>query len=149
MSNRHVYLCGPVEVEGDTWREKTSIKLKELGFVPIDPLRGEDLKKVGRHVESDLSDKMIVRRDLNDMERTRMSGGLVLANLQTTADGRTPIGALFEIMWANVYQVPVISVLGEKTHVSIRTHPWVKFCSTDETTSLTKALEIIERYFKD
>lgn len=149
MSERHVYLCGPCEVEGDTWRVKTAEKLVAMGFAPIDPLRNEKLTKVGKHVESDLTDKMVVRRDLNDLERTKDSGGLLLANLQTTVDGRNPMGALFEMMYAHTHQIPVISVLNDKCDVDVRTHPWVRYCTTYEATSLTRAVEAIELYFKD
>lgn len=147
--SRYIYLCGPVEVEGDTWREKTAEKLLSLGFHSIDPVRNENLRRVGKHIQSDIDDKMMVRRDLNDLERTRLSGGLILANLQTTSDGRTPMGSLFELMWAYIKGVPVVTILNSKVDVHIRTHPWVRYCSTYEASSMTDALKIVELYFSD
>lgn len=149
MKNRYIYLAGPIEYQGDTWRKKASVLVKEHGFVALDPLRNENIKKVGKHLESDFTDKGIVRRDLDDLNRTRLSGGLMIANLNKTADGRECVGTLFEMMYAYDHQIPVISIMGKACPVNLKTHPWILYCSTYETTSLTGAVECIVKYFLD
>ncbi len=144
---RFVYLAGPVEYEGDTWRGRAGTFVEKLGFEPIDPIRGEQLKRVGKHIESDVPDKVIVMRDLNDLRRVALSGGLVVMNLSTTSDGRKPIGTLFELQWCYDNQVPVIAVMGRDCDPNYRTHPWIKTMVTFEATSVTAALEMVESYF--
>jgi hypothetical protein len=149
MNRRYVYLAGPIEYEGDTWRKKAGEALIKLGFYPIDPLRNECIVRVGKHLASDLTDTEVVRRDLDDIKRVGLSGGLILANLNTTAAGRNPIGTLFELMNAYDNSIPVVSIMGKKCSPHIKTHPWVKYCSTCQCTSLTAALDTIERLFTD
>ena len=144
---RYAYLAGPIEYEGDTWREKAAKSLNEIGFTAIDPLRNEKIVKVGQHLESDCSEKLIVRRDLDDLKRTSLSGGLMLANLNTTVSGRTPIGTLFEIRWSYENKVPIVAIMGRDTNVNVRTHPWVKYCVTYEATSMTDAIDAISKYY--
>lgn len=149
MSKRYIYLAGPIEYDGDTWRKKTAEMLLGYGFTALDPLRNEKILQVGKHLTSDLSDKAIVRRDLDDMNRVKLSGGLMLANLNRTSSGRKAIGTLFELMYAYDHQIPVISIMGKECPVSLKTHPWVKYCSTYEVTSLKGAMEVITSYFLD
>jgi len=145
---RLIYLAGCVEYKGDTWREKTAVALAEMGFGSIDPMRNEKIKKVGKHLESDLDDTLLVRRDIYDLDRAGASGGLMLANLNTTSDGRRPKGTLFEMQHAYDFKIPVISVMGRDCDPEIRTHPFVKYCTSYKATSLTDALRAIEHYFK-
>lgn len=146
---RLIYLAGPIEYEGDTWRAKATELLEKLGFKTLNPLRNEQIKKVGKHLVSDLSDTEVVRRDLDDLKRTSLSGGLILANLNKTSSGRSPIGTLFELMYAYDNNIPVVSIMGKNCDPHIKTHPWVKYCTTCTVTSLTAAVEIIERLFVD
>jgi nucleoside 2-deoxyribosyltransferase len=144
---RCVYLAGPVEYEGDTWRERARAFLEKLGFETIDPIRGEQLKRVGKHIESDVPDKVIVMRDLNDLRRVALTGGLVVMNLSTTSDRRKPIGTLFELQWCYDNQVPVIAVMGRDCGPNYRTHPWIRTMVTYGAPSVTAALEMVESYF--
>ena len=144
---RCVYLAGPTEIEGDTWRTKAGEKLEQMDFEPIDPMRGEQLRRVGKHLESDVPDEAIVMRDLNDLRRTALTGGICLMSLDTTSDGRRPIGTLFELMWCWLHGVPVVAVMGRNTDPMYRTHPWVKTMVTYKATSMTDALKFIEAYF--
>jgi hypothetical protein len=86
-------------------------------------------------------------RDLNDMQRIKISGGIVLMNLSTTAEGRKPIGTLFELMWCWDNRIPVIAVMGRDCDPGYRNHPWIKTMVSYEATSVTDALNLIEEYF--
>lgn len=143
---RYVYLAGPVELEG-TWRKRAGEALAKMGLEPLDPLRGEDHKTVGKHIKASVPDSLLVMRDLNDMQRIKLSGGLVLMNLSTTAEGRKPIGTLFELMWLWDNRVPVIAVMGRDCDPSYKNHPWIKEMVSYEATSVTDALNLIEEYF--
>lgn len=143
---RIIYLAGPIEIQGDTWRGRASEALAKLGFDTLDPLRGEELRKVGKHIESNLSPKAIVQRDKNDLRRTEISGGIVLANLNTTKDGRNPIGTLFELEWCTNHGVPVVAVMGRDCDPNYRTHPWICESVMYQATSVTDALNFIEVY---
>lgn len=145
-----VYLAGPVEVE-DTWREKTAEKLKklrELGLKiePLDPIRTEQIKR-SRGITTDIPPHAVVAMNLHDLNRTRLSGGFVLMNLNTTKEGRRPLGTLFEFQWANDHEVPVIAVVGRDAHPDIRNHPFVIRNAAYVATSLTDALNFIEAHF--
>ncbi len=143
---RYVYLAGPVELEG-TWRKRASEALTKMGLEPLDPLRGEDHKTVGKHIQASVPDSLLVMRDINDMQRIKISGGLVLMNLSTTAEGRKPIGTLFELMWLWGKRVPVIAVMGRDCDPSYKNHPWIKEMVSYEASSVTDALNLIEEYF--
>lgn len=147
MSERLVYLAGAVEII-DTWRERAARELTAAGYVPLNPLRGEDYRKVGKHIVSDISDTLIVRRDLNDLDRTALSGGLCLMNLSTTAEGRNPIGTLFELMYCYDRGIPVIAVMGDKCAPAYKKHPFIKEMVSCEVSSVTAALELFAHYFK-
>lgn len=146
MSPRLVYLAGPVELK-DTWRHWAMMQLSAAGFNTLDPMRGEECKKVGKHIESNVSDDLIVHRDLNDLQRVRASGGLCLMNLSTTDEGRRPMGTLFELMWCYDHQVPVVAVVGKKCDPNVRTHPWVRHMIAYPGTSVTDAVTLIKTYF--
>lgn len=143
---RYVYLAGPVELEG-TWRKRAGEALTKMGLEPLDPLRGEEHKTVGKHIQASVPASLLVFRDLNDMNRIKYSGGLVLMNLSTTAEGRKPIGTLFELMWCWDNRIPVIAVMGRDCDPSYRNHPWIKTMVSYEATSVTDALNLIEEYF--
>jgi nucleoside 2-deoxyribosyltransferase len=144
---RIIYLAGPVEVEGDTWRERTAEALEKLNFETLNPLRGEEIKKVGNYVKSDISDKAIVARDKHDLERVRLSGGFVVMNLNSSEDGRNPIGTLFELQWCVDNGVPVLGIMSERNCDSrIRTHPWVNESLSYKVTSVTAAINFIESH---
>jgi hypothetical protein len=141
-----VYLAGPIEVEGDTWRERASNKLRELGFLPVDPLRSENIRRKGKHLESDMQDAAVAGRNKYDLHRAQITGGFVLMNLNTTKDGRRPTGTLFELQWCADRDVPVIAIIGRECDPNIRTHPWVTSQVMHVSTSVTAALEFIEEY---
>ena len=141
-----VYLAGPVEVEGDTWRERAGNKLRELGFIPIDPLRNESIRRRGKHIESDMQDSAVAGRNKYDLERARITGGFVLMNLNTTKDGRRPTGTLFELQWSADRDLPIIAIIGRECDPNIRTHPWTTSQVMHIATSVTAALEFIEEY---
>lgn len=143
---RYVYLAGPVEVQ-DTWRERAAERLAKIDFEAINPIRGEKHKTVGKHIESNISDSLIVTRDLNDLERTKASAGLVIMNLSTTEEGRKPIGTLFELMWCYQNNVPVIAIIGRNCDPSYKHHPWIKTMVSETVSSVTAALDLIEEYF--
>ena len=148
MSDRLVYLAGAVEIT-DTWRERAAKELTEAGFTALNPLRGEDYKQVGKHIVSNIPDNLIVRRDLNDLDRTQQSGGLCLMNLNKTAEGRNPIGTLFELMYCYDRGIPVIAVMSEsRCDPAYRKHPWIKAMVAGEVSSVTAAIELIVSYFK-
>jgi nucleoside 2-deoxyribosyltransferase len=147
---RYVYLAGPVELE-DTWRERAAKSLAKMGLEPVDPLRGQAHKTVAnqtsKHIKASVPDSLLVMRDLNDMQRIKNSAGFVLMNLSTTAEGRKPIGTLFELNWCWTNRVPVIAVMGRDCDPSYKHHPWIKEMVSYEATSVTDALNLIEDYF--
>jgi hypothetical protein len=143
---RYVYLAGPVELQ-DTWRDRAGKALAKMGLEPLDPLRGEDHKTVGKHIQASVPDSLLVMRDLNDMQRIKNSAGFVLMNLSSTAEGRRPIGTLFELMWLWDNRVPVIAVMGRDCDPNYKNHPWIKEMVSYEATSVTDALNMIEEYF--
>lgn len=145
MHKRIVYLAGPVEVEGAVWRERVSKRLEELGFEPLNPLRGEEIRKVGKFVQSDIPDKTIVARDKSDMNRVRLTGGFVIMNLNTTNEGRPPIATLMELQWCVDHDVPVLGIMSDRDCDSrIRTHPWINESLSYKVTSVTAALAFVE-----
>ncbi len=147
---RIIYLGGPVEAEGDTWRERTGEAVTKLGFDSLNPLRNELLVKVGHYVKSNLSDRQIVSRDLHDLHRVKLSGGFVIMNLNTTKDGRRPIGSLFELQWCKDHDVPVLAVINDKlTHSTIRTHPWVLETISYRVSSVTESIQFIRENLLD
>jgi hypothetical protein len=143
---RYVYLAGAVEVE-DTWRKRAAESLLKMGLEPLDPMRGEKHKKVGKHVQANVPASLLVMRDLNDMQRVSLSGGLVLMNLSITKEGRKPVGTLFELMWSWQERVPVIAVMGRECPPEYKNHPWIKTMVSYEASSVGAALELIEEYF--
>jgi hypothetical protein len=146
MSERFVYLAGPVEIV-DTWRERAARELEAAGYTPLNPLRGEDYAQCGKHIKSSIPDQLIVTRDLNDLARTEYSGGLCLMNLSSTAEGRRPIGTLFELQWCYDHRLPVVAVMGSKCDPAYRKHPWIKVMVGYEAASVTEALALINTYF--
>jgi hypothetical protein len=147
MFERMVYLAGAVELE-DTWRERAAKELEEAGFIPLDPLRGETAKVVGKHLVPDVPAELIVARDLNDLQRIKASAGVCLMHFKQTEDGRNPTATLCEMMWCFDHGVPIIGVIGPKCSPYLREHPWVKVMVTHRVTSLTAALEVITTTFK-
>lgn len=145
-ARRYVYLAGPVEVE-DTWRKTAAKALGEMGFEALDPMRGEDIKAVGKHVVTDYPDALVVERDLNDLERVRLSGGLCIMNFNTTKDGRRPGATWCELENCRKAGIPVIAIVGRNTHPATKNNPWVKVLAAARVTSLKAALELIEAYF--
>lgn len=143
---RLVYLAGAVEID-DTWRERAAVELRKAGFTPLDPMRGEQVQKKGKHLVSDASDGLIVTRDLNDLDRVAASGGLCLMHLKTTAEGRPPTATLCEMMYCYTKNIPVIAVVGPKCSPILREHPWVRVMTAHRATSVTGALEVITQYF--
>ena len=143
VDKRIVYLAGPVEIE-DTWREKAADALEKLDFKVLNPLRGEEFKRVGKHIRSSMSDKAIVQRDINDLERVKLSGGFILMNLNSTLEGRNPIGTLFELMWSYLNHVPVVAVMGRECQPVYKNHSWIKEMVMHQATSITDAINFIE-----
>ena len=143
---RYVYLAGPVELEG-SWRERASKALREMGLEPLDPLRGEEHKAKGKHIVASVPDALLVMRDLNDMQRIKLSGGLCMMNLSTTEEGRKPLATIMELMWLWLNQVPVIGIMGRDCSPEYRNHPWIKYMSSYQATSVKDALDLIEEYF--
>lgn len=147
MSNTPcIYLAGPVE-KVDTWRNKAAKRLSKLGFRPINPLRKEHLSFNGSVCTSEASDRVIVTRDLNDLKVTAMSGGLCLLKLDTTAEGRKPMGALFELQYCYDNTIPVVAIMGTQCDESIRTHPWVRHHIVTSFPTVEEAINFIENYF--
>lgn len=145
-TRRYVYLAGPVEFE-DTWRNRAGAALKKMGFEPLDPMRGEEHKTVGKHIESNIPDSLLVMRDLNDLQRCKISAGFVLMNLSTTKEGRKPLGTLFELMWAWSNRVPVVAIMGRECDPEYKKHPWINTMVSCKMSSVTSALSLIEEYF--
>ena len=145
-ARRYVYLAGPVEIE-DTWRARSIDVLAKMGLEGLDPMRGEQIVAVGQCLRSNVSDSLLVARDLNDLERTRLSGGLTLMNLSKTGEGRPPIGTLFELMWCWERKVPIIAVMGRECLPRYRNHPWIKLMVSEQVPSVTAGLKLIEEYF--
>ncbi len=143
---RLVYLAGPVEIE-DTWRKRAHIALAKMGMEGLDPMRGEEIKTVGKHLETNVPDSLLVTRDLNDLYRTKLSGGFCLMNLSTTKEGRKPIGTLFELQWCFDNNIAVIAVMGRDCDPSYRHHPWINVMVSAQVSSVTAGLKLIEQYF--
>lgn len=142
----YVYLAGPVEYGGDTWRERASKYLFKIGFNTIDPLRNENITKKGKHLESSIPAEAIVTRNKWDLHRTQISGGFVIMNLSSSKDGRRPTGTLFELEWCAERDVPVVAIMGKDCEPNIRTHPWITSQVMYKATSVTDALNFIENY---
>jgi hypothetical protein len=146
MEQRIVYLAGAVELE-DTWRARAYDELEVAGFLPLDPLRGEECKVVGKHLVPNIPAELIVARDLNDLRRVEQSAGICLMHFKTTEDGRGPTATLCEMMWCYDHGVPIIGVLGPKCSPYLKNHPWLKVMVTHRETSLTAAIDIIIQQF--
>jgi len=147
MSNNPcVYLAGPVE-KVDTWRKQAAKKLAKIGLRPINPLRKETISFSGAVCTSGESDRVIVTRDLNDLKVTGMTGGLCLMKLDTTAEGRQPIGSLFELQYCYDNTIPVVAVMGTDCNEGIRTHPWVRHHIVKSFPTVEEAIDFIENYF--
>ena len=147
MNRRKVYLAGCVEVE-DTWRGEAEKLLHDLGFETINPIRQETIRIQNGVAVSSLNPKAVMDRNLLDLHDMRRSGGFILMNLNSTREGRRPMGCLMELMWAYERQVPVIAFMGDDTHPDIRYHPWIRSCITCCSESLEGAIGIIRRYFQ-
>ncbi|MFX0095567.1 MAG: hypothetical protein ACFFBD_27770 [Candidatus Hodarchaeota archaeon] len=143
---RYVYLAGAVEIE-DTWRMVATEKLAKIGFIAINPIRNEKLKSIGKHIKSETPDRLTVTRDLNDLNQIKLSGGLIIANLNTTKEGRRPCATLMEIFWAWTNQVPIIGVIGKSCEPILKYHPWLKVMVSAEVSSIEKAIDLIQEYF--
>jgi hypothetical protein len=143
---RYVYLAGPVE-EVDTWRARASERLALLGLEGLDPMRGENIKKVGSHMTTDRPDNAVVSRDLSDMKRTAKSGGLCIMNFNTTKEGRRPGATMCELEYCRNAGIPVIAVIGKTCHPQFKNNPWVNVIASAQVTSVTAALKLIEDYF--
>lgn len=143
---RYVYLAGPVEEE-DTWRTRAVEQLEKLGMEGLDPMRGELIKKVGKHIVTDKPDNLIVARDLNDLKRTADSGGVCIMNLSTTKEGRRPGATMAELEYCRANGIPVIAIVGKTCHPQFRNNPWVNVIAAATVTSLTAALKLVEDYF--
>ena len=144
--NPCVYLAGPVE-KIDTWRKGAANRLSKIGFRPINPLRKEKVHFDGAVCTSEVSDRVIVSRDLNDLKFTERTGGLCLMKLDTTTEGRTPIGTLFELQYCFDYNIPVVAVMGVACDEGIRTHPWIRHHIVKSFPTVTEAIDFIENYF--
>jgi hypothetical protein len=142
-----VYLAGAVELE-DTWRARATEELIAAGFYPLDPLRGEKCKVVGKHLVPNVPAELIVARDLNDLRRVEQSAGVCLMHFRQTEDGRQPTATLCEMMWCYDHGVPIIGIIGPKCSPYLREHPWIKVMVTHRVTSLTAGLEVITETFK-
>lgn len=141
-----VYLAGPVE-KVDTWRKLAAERLTSSGLRPINPLRNETIHfESGGVITSDIPDNAIVARDLNDLKATSLSGGFCLMNLQTSDEGRRPIGSLFELQYCYDHSIPVIAVMGEKCDRTISTHPWVRNHIVAGFPSVEEAIDFILSY---
>jgi hypothetical protein len=148
MMRPKVYLAGACEVE-DSWRDRAARELDKLGYDPVNPLRGEKLRKRGTKgdVTTDIPDALLVSRDHYDLNHVLLSGGLILMNLNTTPEGRQPLATLMELEWSWMHRVPVVAIIGRDTAPPIRNHPWIKHMVSYSATSLTAALVLIESYF--
>lgn len=146
---KKVYLAGPIEIK-DTWREETEKALKIRGLDPIDPIRNEKTQINSFGVPGpppDLPGSLVVARDLSDLRETKYSGGFVLMNLNTSDEGRRPIGSLFELQWCYDNQVPCIVFMHEETtDPSIFCHSWVHNHATHIVSTLEEALKFVEQY---
>jgi hypothetical protein len=146
MAKKVVYLAGAVELT-DTWRGRAEKELRDAGFEPLNPLRGEECKAVGKHLVTNVTDKMIVARDLNDLRQVKQSAGVCLMHFKTTAEGRQPTATIAEMMWCYLNAVPIVAVIGPKCSPVLREHPWVKVMVASQSTSLTGAIETIIESF--
>ena len=149
MSKRIVYLAGALELEGDTWRKRAGAALAKMNFIPLDPVRRETIKKVGKYAQSDMSDLAVVNRDLNDLKRMELSGGFVLMNLNNSSDGRRPMGTLFELEWCRSRNIPVVAIMGRECDSSLKNHPWVSVSVIYKASSVQDALTFIESYLAE
>jgi nucleoside 2-deoxyribosyltransferase len=146
MRKPKVYLAGPCEAE-DTWRERAAEKLDALGFEAVNPLRGEKLRLKRGSITSDVPGTLSFDRDHYDLEQVKLSGGLIIANLDTTREGRDPTATIAECEWAFLNRVPLIAITGKRCKADLKNHPWLERWSCARCTSLTKALQIIELFF--
>jgi hypothetical protein len=121
--------------------------LNKLDLEGLDPMRGELIKKVGKHIVTDKPDNLIVARDLNDLKRTADSGGLCIMNLNTTREGRRPGATMSELEFCRANGIPVIAIVGKMCHPQFKNNPWVNVIAAATVTSVTAALKLIEDYF--
>jgi len=120
-----IYLAGPIT--GLTWEQATqwrkdminrftdaSISSGGRNYICLSPLRGKEYLES----ESDIKDeyaqhkmstqKVITRRDLNDVKRS----DLIIVNLLKT--GRISIGTILEIGAAAILNIPIILIMEEQ-----------------------------------
>lgn len=137
------YLAGPVELV-DTWREKASKDLREIGVEPINPMEGEEIRRLDNGmVISQFTHKEILERNIRDLVAVKKSNGVCLMKLDTSEEGRRPTGALLEFEWCVLNEVPVIWVVSEKTETNIRHSPWTSEQATYIAESMEDAIEYI------
>lgn len=67
--------------------------------------------------------------------------------LDTTAEGRSPIGTLFELQFCYDNTIPVVAVMGVDCYESIRTHPWIRHHIVKSFPTVEEAIDFVEHYF--
>ncbi len=138
------YLAGPVELI-DTWREKASKDLKEIGVEPINPMEGEEIRKLDNGMfTSQFTPKEILERNIRDLVSVKESNGICLMKLDTSEEGRRPTGALLEFEWCVLNEVPVVWVVSDRTEQNIRCSPW----TAEQATHIAESMEDALGYIK-
>ncbi len=153
MSNRSVYLCGPItgityEEAEEGWRVRARKYFEDLGIEVLSPLRGKyflkgqgEIRDSAELKELIASTKGIVTRDKNDC----FTAGVVLANL--TGAGRVSIGSMFEYGWASAWNKPIVTIIEPKGN--IHEHSFIRevsgFCTPSEDEAYWLVASLLNR----
>ncbi|MFA6082581.1 MAG: nucleoside 2-deoxyribosyltransferase [Patescibacteria group bacterium] len=143
MCDKYVYLAGPIAGQtydqSNDWRINTGDRLRELGMVPLSPMRGKDpqafVPGFDRESTPLTSARGIKARDKYDVHRS----SAVLANFLGATD--KSIGTACEFSWADDAGVPVIAVMEPSGNPN--DHPFIRETAFCVVTTLGEAIEVL------
>lgn len=146
-----VYLCGPMGGltfhEANTWRLHADDTLGDHFIEAINPLRhldmGADEVFLTASYEAAMkTDRSITTRDRMDVKRS----DLLLANL--LAANKTSVGSAIEFGWADLLDIPVVTVLDPANVDNQFNHPMIRDISDWVVPTLGEALDIVVKVLR-
>ena len=141
-----VYLAGPITGiswgEATDWRDGVKAKLEDNGIAGFSPLRGKEYLSHETKIDPWYEDKPmscpkgLVTRDRFDVQ----TSDVIIANFLGAE--RVSIGTCMEIAWADLEQIPVITVM-EPDNVHV--HAFIQELSGYIVPDLDEAVDIAIR----
>ena len=139
----NVYLCGPIagltaEKAAGGWRDEAAYLLAGHGLTSVSPMRGKFallggegvLGKNGYEGHPITTEHGVFKRDRNDVR----TADCMLAYLAGAE--QVSIGSMVEFGWADAFNVPIVSVIGDK-----HAHIFTRQASTYVFSNLTDAVK--------